>query len=102
MEEHFLEISPLQADEGELIGKHPGDVPPQILSQKFRAQNPGSDRSCLVHPIVAIDRPQVLSVQGLPAHFLRMDKFRPRAPHRDLRELRRPALQDRHLEIAIR
>jgi hypothetical protein len=33
MEEHFLEISPLQADEGELI-------PPQILSQKFRAQNP--------------------------------------------------------------
>ena len=33
MEEHFLEISPLQADEGELI-------PPQILSQKFRAQHP--------------------------------------------------------------
>ena len=36
----LLEISPYQADEGELIGKHPGDVPSQILSLKFRAQNP--------------------------------------------------------------
>ena len=36
----FLEISPYQADGGELIGKHPSDVPSEILSQKFRAQNP--------------------------------------------------------------
>jgi hypothetical protein len=36
----FLEISPYQADEGELIGKHPGDVPSDFLSLKFRAQNP--------------------------------------------------------------
>jgi hypothetical protein len=36
----LLEISPYQADEGELIGKHPGDVPSEILSLKFRAQNP--------------------------------------------------------------
>jgi hypothetical protein len=38
-DERFREISPFQSDEGELIGEHPGDVPPQILSQKFRAQN---------------------------------------------------------------
>lgn len=36
----LLEISPYQADEGELIGKHPRDVPSEILSLKFRAQNP--------------------------------------------------------------
>ena len=36
----FLEKSPYLADEGELIGKHPGDVPLEILSQKFRAQIP--------------------------------------------------------------
>jgi hypothetical protein len=36
----FLEISPFQADEGELIGKHPGDMPSEILCLKFRAQNP--------------------------------------------------------------
>src|SRR6476469_10033616 len=36
----FLEISPYQADEGELIGKHPNEVPSQFLSLKFRAQNP--------------------------------------------------------------
>jgi hypothetical protein len=36
----FLEISPFQSDEGELIGKHPSDVPSEILSLKFRAQNP--------------------------------------------------------------
>jgi hypothetical protein len=36
----LLEISPYQADEGELIGKHPGDVPLKIFSLKFRAQNP--------------------------------------------------------------
>ena len=36
----FLEISPHQADEGELIGKHPSEVPSQILSLKFREQNP--------------------------------------------------------------
>ena len=36
----FLEISPHQADEGELIGKHPGEVPSEILSLNFRAQNP--------------------------------------------------------------
>jgi hypothetical protein len=40
MEDHFVEISPSQADEGELIGKLPGNVPSQILSQKFRSQNP--------------------------------------------------------------
>ena len=39
-DERFREISPFQSDEGELIGKHLGEVPPQILSQKFRAQNP--------------------------------------------------------------
>jgi hypothetical protein len=36
----LLEISPFQADDGELIGKHPSDVPSQILSLNFRAQNP--------------------------------------------------------------
>jgi hypothetical protein len=36
----LLEISPYQADGGELIGKHPGDVPPDFLSLKFRTQNP--------------------------------------------------------------
>jgi len=36
----LLEISPYQSDEGELIGKHPSDVPSEILSLKFRAQNP--------------------------------------------------------------
>ena len=36
----FLEISPFKADEGELIGKHPAEMPAQILSLKFRAQNP--------------------------------------------------------------
>ena len=36
----FLEISPHQADEGELIGKHPGEVLPDFLSLKFSAQNP--------------------------------------------------------------
>ena len=36
----FLEISPFQADEGELIGKDPSDMPSEILSLKFRAQNP--------------------------------------------------------------
>jgi hypothetical protein len=36
----LLEISGHEADGGELIGKHPGDVPAEILSLKFRAQNP--------------------------------------------------------------
>jgi hypothetical protein len=36
----FLEKSAFKADEGELIGKHPADVSSQILSLKFRAQNP--------------------------------------------------------------
>jgi hypothetical protein len=36
----FLEISHFQTDDGELIGKHPCDVPSQILSLNFRAQNP--------------------------------------------------------------
>ena len=41
MDRHdFLEISTYQADEGELIGKHPSDVPSNFLSLKFRAQNP--------------------------------------------------------------
>src|SRR6516165_5733381 len=38
--QELLEISPFQSDEGQLIGKHPGDVPSEILSLKFRAQNP--------------------------------------------------------------
>jgi len=29
--QNFLEISPCRADEAELIGKHPGDVPSEIL-----------------------------------------------------------------------
>ncbi len=40
MRERFLEISPFHSDEGELIGKHPAEVPSEILSLKFRAQNP--------------------------------------------------------------
>ena len=36
----FLEIWPFLADEGELVGKHPSDVPSDFLSLKFRAQNP--------------------------------------------------------------
>ena len=36
----FQEISPYQADGGELIGQHPRDVPLKSLSLKFRAQNP--------------------------------------------------------------
>ena len=40
MRERFLEISPFQSDEGELIGKHPSDVPPNSLCLKFRVQNP--------------------------------------------------------------
>jgi hypothetical protein len=41
MERHqFLEISRFKGDENQSIGKHPADVPPEILSQKFRAQNP--------------------------------------------------------------
>jgi hypothetical protein len=36
----LLEMSSFQADDGELIGKHPSNVPSQILSLKFRAQNP--------------------------------------------------------------
>jgi hypothetical protein len=36
----FLEISPYQDDGGELIGKHPSEVPLELLSLKFRAQNP--------------------------------------------------------------
>ena len=36
----FLEISRFQTDEGELIGKHPIEVPSDILGLKFRAQNP--------------------------------------------------------------
>ena len=40
MDDGLLEISPFLADEGELIGKHPSDVPSNFLSLKFRAQNP--------------------------------------------------------------
>ena len=40
MDDGLLEISPFLADEGELIGKHPSDVPSDFLSLKFRAQNP--------------------------------------------------------------
>lgn len=41
MDRHeFLEKSRFQGDEGESIGKHPGDVPLETLSLKFRAQNP--------------------------------------------------------------
>jgi hypothetical protein len=34
---NFLEISPYQADRGELIGGPPTEVPSEILSLKFRA-----------------------------------------------------------------
>ena len=34
----LLEISTYEIDGGELIGRRPGDVPPEILSEKFRAQ----------------------------------------------------------------
>jgi hypothetical protein len=36
----LLEKSPYLADEGELMGKHPGDVPSNILSLKFRRRIP--------------------------------------------------------------
>jgi hypothetical protein len=36
----LLEISPFQADDGELIGKHPADVSSEILSLNFRVQKP--------------------------------------------------------------
>ncbi len=36
----LLEISPHRADEGELIGRRPSDVPTEFLSLNFRAQNP--------------------------------------------------------------
>ena len=36
----LLEKSPYLADEGELIGKHPSDVPSDFLSLNFSAQNP--------------------------------------------------------------
>ena len=36
----LLEISPYQADEGELIGKHPIEMSSDFLPLKFRAQNP--------------------------------------------------------------
>ena len=36
----FLEISPFKADNGELVGRAPTEVPSEILSQKFSAQNP--------------------------------------------------------------
>ena len=36
----LLEISEHEADGGELVGHRPSDVPSQILSLKFRAQNP--------------------------------------------------------------
>jgi hypothetical protein len=38
--EQLLEISQYQADEGELVGKHPGEVPSDFLFLKFSAQNP--------------------------------------------------------------
>src|SRR5215471_6252336 len=38
--QELFEISPFQSDEGELIGKHPSEVGSEILSLKFRAQNP--------------------------------------------------------------
>ncbi len=39
-ERDFLQISDSQSDASELIGKHPCDVPSEILSLNFRAQNP--------------------------------------------------------------
>jgi hypothetical protein len=38
--EELLEISPYQSDDGELIGRIPSELPPEIIFQKFRAQNP--------------------------------------------------------------
>jgi hypothetical protein len=68
MGRHFLEISPYPPDDRELIGKHPADVSPQILSLKFRARNPlkGIREKCLdcccgnaseVRKCVALDCP---------------------------------------------
>lgn len=36
----LLEISPFHADGGELVGKHPRDVPSEILSTYYGAKNP--------------------------------------------------------------
>lgn len=36
----LLEISPIAIDSGELIGRNPKDMSPEILREKFSAQNP--------------------------------------------------------------
>jgi hypothetical protein len=36
----LLEISAIKNDNGELVGRHPTDVPLEILSRAFSAQNP--------------------------------------------------------------
>ena len=36
----LLQISPYEADKGELVGKHPSDLPSDFLCLKFRTQNP--------------------------------------------------------------
>jgi len=36
----FLEISPLAADGGELVGKHPKEVPSEILAGYYPEKNP--------------------------------------------------------------
>ncbi len=36
----LLEISPFQIDNGELVGRLPAEVPSEILSRRFSAQNP--------------------------------------------------------------
>jgi hypothetical protein len=40
MKDDLLERSPYAADGGELIGRHPSDVPSKILPRYHREQNP--------------------------------------------------------------
>lgn len=39
-ENPLLEVSPCEVDRGALVGRHPSEVPPEKLNQKFSAQNP--------------------------------------------------------------
>lgn len=36
----LLEISPFEIDDGQLVGRVPAEVSPEILAEKFSAQNP--------------------------------------------------------------
>ena len=60
----FLEISPFQADEGELIGKDPSDMPSEILSLKFRAQKSTEGHSSEVSRLLLWERGGGSQVRG--------------------------------------